>query len=198
MTGVYSRTVAWVLMSLAVGVFTWALDLRDANQAVLQASSALEQQVRRAKSSAQQAQVQSSTVDSAEVAVLAQAWRKAAQSHGSDARNTAAMLERVKVFCETAGLKECQIKRSTARTSGMAASSRDAPSVRLVPHAVNMLALFDAKGVSAFAQALAESGLLYRLERVNIVQNRAEFDIVFFVFSSEAVAPGSSTQSSGR
>jgi hypothetical protein len=129
---------------------------------------------------------------------LAQAWRKAAQSHGSDARNTAAMLERVKAFCEAAGLKECQIKRSTVRTSGMAASSRDAPPVRLVPHTVNMLALFDAKGVRAFAQALAESGLLYRMERVNIVQNRAEFDVVFLVSSSEAVTPGSSTPSSGR
>lgn len=214
----YSRTVAWVLMSLAAGVFAWALDLRDANQAVLQATSVLGQQVRRAQAAVQQAQVQPSTENSAEVTALAQAWRISAQSHGSDARNTVAMLERVKGFCEAAGLKECQIKRSTVRISGMTPTPRDGPSAsgptpkasnsgtdaagalpqRLVPHAINMLSLFDAKGVSAFAQALAESGLLYRLERVSIVQNRAEFDVAFFVLSSEAVTPGATTQSLGR
>lgn len=213
MNAVYSRTVAWVLMSLALGLLAWTLDLQDANVAAAQATRALEQQVRRARASAQPVAAQPSATDSAEVTALAQAWRKAAQSHGSDARNTAAMLERVKSFCETSGLKECQIRRSNVRTSGMTQTPRDAFAVpgsgpgtaasdgvptalsaRLAPHAMNVLARFDAQGVNGFARALAESGLLYRMERVNIVQNRAEWDVVFYLLSSEAAITGSTVQ----
>lgn len=201
MNGVYSRTVAWLLMSVAVGLLAWALDLRELNAAAGRDNLALQQQLQRAKT---QQLAQPAETNREQVAEQALAWRKAAQSHGSDARNIAAMLARVKVFCDTSGLKECQIKRSSLRTTGLVQAPSDVLAGRLAPYGINVLSRFDAKAVAAFAQALTESGLLYRYERVNIVQNRAEWDIVFFVFSSEdspamkALALGSAVRTSGK
>lgn len=197
MRNVYSRVVAWVLMSLALGLLAWTLDQQDENAASAQATRTLEQQVQRLRTTAQPARP--SMADGAAVAALAQAWRTAAQSHGSDAHNTAAMLERVKAFCEASGLSECQIKRSSVRSGGMAQTATPVGlSTRLAPHAINVLARFDAQGVNSFARSLAESGLLYRMERVNIVQNRAEWDIVFYVLSSEAATTGSTVPPFGK
>ncbi|MBC7618889.1 MAG: hypothetical protein H7293_07865 [Candidatus Saccharibacteria bacterium] len=195
MSQLYTRTVAWVLMSIAATLVAWGLELQDANTAAAQANQSLQAQLTRLKRNST-ASVIAQTEPVEQIAVKAAAWRAAAKSYGSDARNTAMVLERVKDLCAKSGLKECQIKRSSVRTSGIVQAAgvagkeagKGTEASRLVPHAVNVLARFDAAGVEAFAAALLDSGLLFRFERVNIVQNRAEWDVVFFVLAGDGGA----------
>lgn len=192
MSQLYTRTVAWVLMSIAAALVAWGLELQDANTAAAQASLSLQAQLTRLQRNST-ATVKTQTEPVEQIAAKAAAWRAAAKSFGSDARNTAMVLERVKDLCAKSGLKECQIKRSSVRTSGIVQAAgvarkevgKGTEASRLVPHAVNVLARFDAAGVEAFAAALLDSGLLFRFERVNIVQNRAEWDVVFFVLAGD-------------
>ena len=195
MSPLYSRTVAWVLLSIAATLVAWGLELNDANTAAAQASRAVQAQLDRLKRNGVQPS-HAQAVPTEQIAAQATALRAAAQSYGSDARNTAMVLERVKDLCNKSGLKECQIKRSGLSTSGIVQAAgiagKDAAAgteaSKLVPHAVNVLARFDAAGVEAFAGALLDSGLLFRFERVNIVQNRAEWDVVFFVLAADGGA----------
>ena len=195
MSALYSRTAAWVLMSVAATLVALGLELQDSNTLAAQANRSVQSQLDRLqRKSAQPVQVQAEP--SEQIAATAAAWRASAKSYGSDARNTAMVLERVKDLCAKSGLKECQIKRSSVRTSGIVQAAgvtgKDAgkgtEASKLVPHAVNVLARFDAAGVEAFASALLDSGLLFRFERVNIVQNRAEWDVVFFVLAGDGGA----------
>lgn len=192
MNSLYSRTVAWVLMSIAATLVAWALELRDGNGAAHKTILALQTQLERLQAKESAASPLLDAGAKSAVAAQAKAWREAAQSHGSDARNTAVALDLARRFCAASGLKECQVKRSNLRTSGIVQatgiSTKEADTgmaSSLMPNAINVLARFDAEGVQAFMKALVDSGLLYRLERVNIVQNRAEWDVVFFMLSGD-------------
>lgn len=179
----YSRQVGWVLLIAAVLVLSLALDRRDANVLEARSLEAVQQQWRRAQTpqpgasaAAGSAGVHETAVDAA----LVQAWRKAAQSRGSDARNSAYALETAKRVCEASGLKECQVRRTGSKTNTTGQVEQG-----LVPHAVNVLARFDARGVEEFARGLQSAGLLYRVERVHIIQARAEWDVVFLMLPGD-------------
>lgn len=193
MTFLYSRIAGWLLMIVSAALVAWTLDVQDEVKANLVTVEALHQQVKRAQPAASAQQSLSPVaLDRSVVEAQALAWRVAAKSYGSDARNSAVMLERTKGLCVSSGLQDCQVKRSSLRSAGTALSvgaglspSGGVPE-HLLPHPVNVLARFDAQGVIDFSKGLVNSGLLYRVERVNIVQNRAEWDLVFYVLSPNA------------
>lgn len=180
MTTVYSRMVGWLLLGLTAVIMTWGLDLRDANVVAQRAAREVQAQLVRAQARAITPASVAVGVEPGVSGSEVSAWREAAKSHGSDARNAAAMLQRAKEFCAVSGLKDCQIRRSSLRTAGANAGNQ------LMPVTVNILARFDAQGVDGLSRQLDASGLLYRLERVNIVQNRAEWDITFFTLSGDS------------
>lgn len=179
-----SRTTGWILLIVAVLVLALALDRRDANVAQARALEALQQQWKRAHAPlapASGAAGQAAVSDPAAEAAQALVWREAARSQGSDARNAAYVLETTKRLCEASGLKECQVRRSGAKLNTPGQSAQG-----LVPHAVNVLARFDARGVEQFSRGLQDSSLLYRVERVHIIQARAEWDVVFLMLPGTA------------
>lgn len=182
-----SRTTGWILLIVAVLVLALALERRDANVAQARALEALQQQWQRAqapktpRTAASGVPGSAESFDPAAEAAQALAWREAARSQGSDARNSAYVLETTKRLCEASGLKECQVRRSGAKLNTPGQSAQG-----LVPHAVNVLARFDARGVEQFSRGLQDSKLLYRVERVHIIQARAEWDVVFLMLPGSA------------
>ena len=210
MNALYSRNAGWVLLIVAVLVLSWTLDQRDANQLAQQANQALVAQLSRSQQAHRPSVPASSPVaawDAAALAARAQQWREAAANQGGDARNAAAALARVRGLCEKAKLPECNVRLSTQRhtdplgsaTAAFGLAAASSPSAanspagsssaeQLAPYAVNVVARFDAAGVQDFFQRLSHSGWLYRIERVNIVQNRAEWDLLIFMLNGDSEA----------
>lgn len=182
------RTLAWILLACSVGSLVWASQvyeqllrsrpelvrlqgqlavaqtrLRDASAQVLQAVPTQSAQNARA--------MEQKKID--DVLLAAKGW-------GSDARNAAALLERVKQLCASAGMGICNVRRS-ASASAAKPDSGQTDGLELMPYTFNVTGSFEAMAVFKFFAELDKLGTLHKVEKVNITQNRAEWELSFFV-----------------
>lgn len=195
------RIIVGVMLALAVMGWSWSFDQRKRSEQLVETlASVISQQEQLAHlRSPTEARVRNQ--QAGQSADKERVLRVAA-GFGSDARNLAEALGRMKTLCLAAGLAECQVRRSiSAGTSavaqllepksgsgavaGSSATTRLPRTERLLgAYPVSMLATFNPKGLVDFLHRLRSLDMLYRLDRILIAQNRMELDVVF-LHSSE-------------
>lgn len=187
------RLVGGVMIALAVLGWTWSFDQRQRNK---QLEETLARVISQRDKLSQVRQLPAATVrqEQAGQRAASEQVRRAAAGFGSDARNLAQALGRMKSLCTAAGLAECQARRSLGTGSSAAAQLREFRPVSgpaggpsgppqaeklLAAYSVTLLATFNPKGLGVLLQQLRSLDMLYRLDRILIAQNRLELDVVF-------------------
>ena len=192
-----TRTVVGALIALTIVGWSWSFDQRTRNK---QVEESLVRVLSQQDKLAQLRPPTEARVRQRQVDQLADNERvlRAAAGFGSDARNLAAALGRVKALCVAAGMVDCQVRRSSSAISssivgqpleprpgsgtvvGTAGPTRLPRTERLLnAYPVSLLATFDPKGLGDFLHRLQSLDLLYRLDRILIAQNRMELEVVF-------------------
>lgn len=185
-----SRLLGLALIALAVVGWSWSFDQRQRSQALRESLTRLVSQ----RDLLLQDAATPLPVVRQQLAVKAAdraAVRHAAAGFGSDARNLAAALGRVSMLCSAAGLVECQTRRATsggalgpdqrpaAGGGTTSVAQPEIPEKRMTSYAVTMLATFNPKGLNDFLRSLRSLDVLFRIERLVIMQNRMELDLIF-------------------
>jgi len=190
MTSPVSRTLAGAVAAAALLLWVWSFDLGQQNAGLRTALASASGQLQRLPVVSPPASVARSPERLTATPTLSEVerWRQQAAGYGSDARNMAQALQRVKTLCVAAGLADCLVRRAVGAVALPAEqlntrnpnASALAQNATLTSYAVTLTCTFTAKGVRDLLARLAGSAHLYRLDRVNVLQNRAELDVVFF------------------
>lgn len=187
------RLLGWLLLAGSVGALVWASQLFEQAQRLRPELGRLQGQVvqtqvrlRDAAAQAQQAVPQQAAQDAQAVELKKlDNLLLATKGWGSDARNATALLERVKQLCTGAGLTVCNVRRS-APASAVKVDGGQSDGREFTPYTFNVTGSFEAVGVLKFFTELDKLGSVYKVEKVNITQNRAEWELSFFVLSPAA------------
>jgi len=201
MNSATSRTLGLALMGVSVVVWAWSFDLSEQNASLRLSLAQTRLQTERLAqvASPQAADTRHRYADLKESE--AKRWRSAAAGYGSDAQNLAAALGRVKVWCASSGLAECQVTKSNVAGTGAqvpalaavgatAAASAASTGIAFSSSAVRLTATFSAEATRRLLKLATECACLFRLERFSVQQNRLEMDIVFF-HNRDEVRPAS-------
>ena len=188
MNSATSRTLGIALMAVAVVVWAWSFDLSEHNASLRLSLAQTRLQVERLEQVVSPRAAESRHRDADQKESEAQRWRSAAAGFGSDAQNLAAALERVKIWCASSGLAECQVTKSSVAGTGVRAPnlaagtavSAESAGIALTPSTVRLTAIFSPAATHQLLRRATECDCLFRLERFSVQQNRLEMDITFF------------------
>lgn len=196
MTPAALRSAGGALVALAVIGWTWSFDQREQTSALRQSlDNATRQLTRLQLSDERVGSAPRRELPRSEPTIDVATLKSAAAGYGSDARNMATALSRTKALCVAAGLTDCRARRSSgagsagfaqalssASAGGSAASaaaSAAASTPLLTPYAVTLTATFVPRAMSDLLARLAASGVIYRIDRISVVQNLVELDLVY-------------------